>query len=641
MAVANPRSGHGKKLDKLRLIVAEAIFCNAVNRDSEPTDISRSAAAHELYGQYCLKICLNWLATRYGFPIYTLGINPRFHAVYAPLDSWPQLADRYPLNTPDTVPLPESAWEKAFAYLNQNFEPSFELIGKMYMHFLSTRHRGEFYTPPWLVDYCVDLAWTDGAPRRLLDPACGSGNFLIGAIKHARLELAESDLLEFAKQSLYGYDIDGCAASLARFSVLLALAAELRRPDDVVEISKSLNANIRVTDSLVETSSLHHFDIVIGNPPYLSFGARNQPVLPESSSRYLRATYEASSEYKIRLHSVFQQIAIDLIGPKGNVVLLVPDAFLNGAYYKKLRRYITENSQIVTLCELPESTFTDAVVGKWCVAHYRKPADNRAVTLHRANTVAGERSFETYKLKLDQLVSADKHRFQLVFRDDDLEILESLSQCAPLSKFIRGHTGMRSRNGQQTIVAERAKSEHWRRGLNSGSAVTQHHVEWQGKWLNVDPQGLYAGGFDPGIIERPKILMRQTADRIVAAVDLHGFYHLNNLHSFAACSSFDAAEHFLFYVAGLMNSSFWLYLYQLRTREAKRALAQIDIETIESMPVPSRDIEREILISRLVQQLMALSNPSSKEASALRTEIDAHIYEMYGIAKPLATGVRT
>ena len=70
------------------------------------------------------------------------------------------------------------------------------------------------------------------------------------------------------------------------------------------------------------------FHIVIGNPPYVSFGARNQQRISCGQDQFFRRCFPEAAEYKIRLHSIFQQLSIMIAKPGGEVVLLLPDAFL-------------------------------------------------------------------------------------------------------------------------------------------------------------------------------------------------------------------------------------------------------------------------------------------------------------------------
>src|SRR5262249_26636615 len=135
---------------------------------------------------------------------------------------WSRFADRYPFYSYFDPAFETRLSKVVFEHLDAHCEPRLQTAGDLYMRTLSeSRIRGEFYTPDAVVDYC--LAQTRGAraSRPLLDPACGTGNFLLGALARSDDKLAQV-------RSLYGYDIDGRAVAIARVLLLIGCSAELR-----------------------------------------------------------------------------------------------------------------------------------------------------------------------------------------------------------------------------------------------------------------------------------------------------------------------------------------------------------------------------------------------------------------------------
>ncbi len=200
-----------------------------------------------------------------------------------------------------------------------------------------------------------------------------------------------------ACNSVYGRELDARAAALARLSVTIAVAGEIGYLCETHEtgsqesacihlykcLSKNLREHILVSDSILAAANLptsqdNEFDLVITNPPYVSFGARNQKVLPEGSAKLLKRRYPEAAEYKVRYHSIFQDIALRYAATKGSIVLLVPDGFLTGSYYRKLRQLLLKSCRIQSLSEFPAGIIPDAVVGRWCVAHYVKDKESTA-----------------------------------------------------------------------------------------------------------------------------------------------------------------------------------------------------------------------------------------------------------------------
>jgi hypothetical protein len=133
-----------------------------------------------------------------------------------------------------------------------------DLLKKLYQYLVprAVRHRlGEYYTPDWLAELVLDEIGYDGNTlQRVLDPACGSGTFLVLAIARAK-EYGRAHgepPLETAKRvagNIWGFDLNPLAVIAARTNYLLALG-------DVVDQLSSLEIPVHLADSVLwpETS---------------------------------------------------------------------------------------------------------------------------------------------------------------------------------------------------------------------------------------------------------------------------------------------------------------------------------------------------------------------------------------------------
>lgn len=123
-----------------------------------------------------------------------------------------------------------------------------DLLKQLYQQLFpkSVRHDlGEYYTPDWLAELVLDELGYDGNPdQRLLDPACGSGTFLVMALNRVQTWYAahrhecgfgEDELLRKILHNVVGFDLNPLAVMAARTNYLLAVR-ELLRHADAVEL---------------------------------------------------------------------------------------------------------------------------------------------------------------------------------------------------------------------------------------------------------------------------------------------------------------------------------------------------------------------------------------------------------------------
>jgi len=129
---------------------------------------------------------------------------------------------------------------------------------------------GEYYTPDWLAEHVLDQVGYHGQPgARLLDPACGSGTFLVAAIRRLRKNLGkESSLLPTILNNVVGLDLHPLAAITSRANYLLAVA-------DLLPLAASPDIPVYVCDSILDgpgpAALGNGFDYVVGNPPWIAW----------------------------------------------------------------------------------------------------------------------------------------------------------------------------------------------------------------------------------------------------------------------------------------------------------------------------------------------------------------------------------
>ena len=121
-----------------------------------------------------------------------------------------------------------------------------DLLKQLYQQLFpkSVRHDlGEYYTPDWLAELVLDELGYDGDPdKRLLDPACGSGTFLVMALNRVKTwydehryecGFGEDELLQKILRNIIGFDLNPLAVMAARTNYLMAIRELLRHADNI------------------------------------------------------------------------------------------------------------------------------------------------------------------------------------------------------------------------------------------------------------------------------------------------------------------------------------------------------------------------------------------------------------------------
>jgi SAM-dependent methyltransferase len=272
-----------------------------------------------------------------------------------------------------------------------------ETISAIYEHFLAEsdpegkRKTGAFYTPRFLAELVVDVAVRDLPSlldRRFLDPACGSGIFLVALFNRLAEEWRRRNptashesrfdaLISILQRSLFGIDSNETACRIAAFSLYLALLDQLD-PRDIHKLQSQgkmlpslvftpsgppegkilLHASFGTADSALPTEK---FDLVIGNPPWVSRGGKNHGA---SKEEWPTVAEEVVAQKDLSQRFLWK--APQHLRPGGRVCFLLPDGVLFNHDAKALRfqcTWLERNAleRVVNLADLRYQLFEHAI----------------------------------------------------------------------------------------------------------------------------------------------------------------------------------------------------------------------------------------------------------------------------------------
>lgn len=146
--------------------------------------------------------------------------------------------------------------------LTTNPEDTHDLLKGLYQDLIprKLRHKlGEFYTPDWLAERTLNLTKYNGNPKeRVLDPGCGSGTFLVEAIKRVRSYVYEKnnslsleDRASVGKdilKNIVGYDLNPVAVLAARTNYILSMGGIFQA---LIEKGETIDLPIYLCDSIL------------------------------------------------------------------------------------------------------------------------------------------------------------------------------------------------------------------------------------------------------------------------------------------------------------------------------------------------------------------------------------------------------
>ncbi len=328
------------------------------------------------------------------------------------------------------------------------------------------------------------------------------------------------------------------------------------------------------------------FDAVVGNPPYVTFGGRWTAKVDRQLDAFLRKEFPLSAEYKLNTYAAFMDLAISYLRISGAASYIVPDSFLLGKYFSKLRRLVLNTCKIDRLVLMTFDPWESGEVGRSVVFVFRREESPVSREHHRLRAISWEcpgiasgREFQ-YAQGLFR-AEPDTCRFRLFFDPHSMRYYEMMrASSIDLRQALEPYTGLRSRVPKETIVSAEAKGALWRECLLAGENIDRYQLQRPGLFVKLD-KALLWGGYDESKYLRPKIFLRKTGDSLVAALDSAGLFAFDNLHVLNLRS--DGYD--LLYLLALLNSKPLNLFYQLISLEVGRTLPQIDLDVLRTLPI--------------------------------------------------------
>jgi len=196
------------------------------------------------------------------------------------------------------------------------------------------RHKsGEFYTPPFIVKKMVEESYILG--EKVIDPCCGSGNFIIEIVKTIlSAEYTKRERIEAIKK-LYCIDINPISIYLTKLNLLYLLKENFRH----------LNSNFVTTDFLFQDNAemKEKFDLVIGNPPWFTLRdieSLNYQKKIKKLAEELEIKPLPKNVLNIEVASLFfYKAKISLMKESAKIFFVITMGVINGSHAARFRNF--------------------------------------------------------------------------------------------------------------------------------------------------------------------------------------------------------------------------------------------------------------------------------------------------------------
>ena len=404
------------------------------------------------------------------------------------------------------------------------------------------------------------------------------------------------------------------------------------------------------------------FDIVIGNPPYISAPTQlANKFLAEQRERICKSNKYKSLYQKWDLYIPFIELGLNLNCQNGLTAMIVPFPLTNQLYAKVLREIIVKGSNMFELVDLNGTKIFDNATVSNCIPFIKK-------------SVPKEKTWISHINENLEIIKIFEQPFSALVQDEKTQVWNVTQEKREANKYSDFHVlgdfcyvsyGLRLNSDEKTAKGEFTKKDllsevedkiHCRK-LIEGKDIEKynvkrfHYVEW-----NTDrcPRKLVRPTFSE-FYEHPKIFFNFLGN-LCAVVDYENkFIHTNLITGAVLWKSLKGVENKsisssikkyskysrsemeklsetvdLKYLLGIMNSKYAsVLLTNLRGGDY-----HIYPEHIRNIPIPPATPAQQQAIIALVDKILAAKKQdSSIDTTALESKIDEFVYDLYGLTE--------
>lgn len=223
---------------------------------------------------------------------------------------------------------------------------------------------GQYFTPREIIEFAVAML-EPTSDDRVLDPACGSGGFLLYALDAVRREAAEyhpevnsaehyKHWHDFAEKQLFGIEINDEICRVAKMNMIIHDDGHSNVVgEDALQPMKGLAARNGGLSAAV-------FDLVLTNPPFgASVEYESQPYLAEYDLGQTKPDKKGKRNPRTaqKTEVLFVNRVWDFLKPGGRAAVVLPDGILNNPSNDYVRDFVMEHFQVLAVVSLPVSAF--------------------------------------------------------------------------------------------------------------------------------------------------------------------------------------------------------------------------------------------------------------------------------------------
>jgi len=358
------------------------------------------------------------------------------------------------------------------------------------------------------------------------------------------------------------------------------------------------------------------FDAILSNPPYISYYGRDSQAAQvdigalESYVGICLSSIDGKSAVSGRVNTflLFIVRAVHLMAARSRCTFVLPDTIVTNESYMSMRETLTGTGRVRQVIRYVKAVFSGSTVGT-AVITFGSPREDGRVRLIDIPDDAGPCKVSIVDESCRSIAERTSCTWLPIATKDIRRTALPETGTVSLSEmaYVKDGINPGPKQTRERLMVERPDGDPMLRLCMEGSWITPFVITIKDLWIRYDPSRLTAVERRAGaslrqawIFDSPRIVYRQTAPYIVAAVDMRGLCTTNSVHNIILK---EPNETVLFALLAYLNSTPFRLYYQATTGETRRVFPQVHISSVKQLLVPSVVADPEAEVTQLLAAL--------------------------------------
>ena len=371
------------------------------------------------------------------------------------------------------------------------------------------------------------------------------------------------------------------------------------------------------------------FDIVIGNPPYVTYKGKQKVNCSEELVRQLISIYKDSAEYKINSYALFVELGQNISGNRGCLSFIIPSTILQNEYLKKIRKLLITANDLLKIVSFENKVFdavTDSIIIEFLHGHTR----SNLMKYYRVNDL----NFTCTDCKCfnPEQWNSENELFKIDLRsnnDDKIIFSKMESNTIRLGDIYNVYVGIVA-NGIKKFLSEFQENNNYKKYLQ-GKHLEHYSIKKTSLFINFDKDKLHSNTDETVYEKETKILLRKTGNVLIATIDKEQYYTDQSIYNLYQQIGNNYSDYVL---VAILNSKLMNYYYNKKLITNADVFPYIKGVHIKSFPIPNKQINSlldETIENKVKELIDYKQNRNSIKVNSLEHEIDQLVYQLYGL----------